>query len=45
MTIEFRHVRKTYPDGTTAVEHFSVVIPSRSTTVLPTHVNAIRTGR
>ncbi len=33
MTIEFRHVRKTYPDGTTAVEDFSVVIPSRSTTV------------
>ncbi|MGT2426779.1 ABC transporter ATP-binding protein [Amnibacterium kyonggiense] len=33
MGIEFRHVRKTYPDGTTAVEDFSVVIPSRSTTV------------
>ncbi len=33
MTIEFRHVRKTYPDGTTAVEDFSVIIPSRSTTV------------
>jgi osmoprotectant transport system ATP-binding protein len=31
--IEFRHVRKTYPDGTTAVEDFSVTIPSRSTTV------------
>ena len=33
MTIEFRHVRKTYPDGTTAVEDFSVTIPSHSTTV------------
>ncbi|MGN6445446.1 ABC transporter ATP-binding protein [Amnibacterium sp.] len=33
MGIEFRHVRKTYPDGTTAVEDFSVVIPSRTTTV------------
>ncbi|GAA2754414.1 ABC transporter ATP-binding protein [Amnibacterium kyonggiense] len=33
MGIEFRHVRKTYPDGTTAVEDFSVTIPSRSTTV------------
>jgi len=31
--IEFRHVRKTYPDGTTAVEDFSITIPSRSTTV------------
>ncbi|WP_375388547.1 ABC transporter ATP-binding protein [uncultured Amnibacterium sp.] len=33
MSIEFRHVRKTYPDGTTAVEDFSVTIPSRTTTV------------
>jgi osmoprotectant transport system ATP-binding protein len=33
VSIEFRHVRKTYPDGTTAVEDFSVTIPSRSTTV------------
>jgi osmoprotectant transport system ATP-binding protein len=33
MSIEFRHVRKTYPDGTTAVEDFSVTIPSHSTTV------------
>ncbi|WP_066520421.1 ABC transporter ATP-binding protein [Curtobacterium ammoniigenes] len=32
--IEFRSVRKTYPDGTTAVDDFSLVIPSRSTTVL-----------
>jgi osmoprotectant transport system ATP-binding protein len=31
--IEFRSVRKTYPDGTTAVEQFSLVIPSRTTTV------------
>jgi osmoprotectant transport system ATP-binding protein len=33
VSIEFRHVRKTYPDGTTAVEDFSVTIPSHSTTV------------
>jgi osmoprotectant transport system ATP-binding protein len=33
VTIEFRHVRKTYPDGTTAVEDFSLTIPSHSTTV------------
>jgi len=32
--IEFRSVRKTYPDGTTAVEDFSLEIPSHSTTVL-----------
>ncbi|PZE29970.1 ABC transporter ATP-binding protein [Curtobacterium sp. MCBD17_028] len=31
--IEFRSVRKQYPDGTTAVEHFDLVIPSRTTTV------------
>jgi len=31
--IEFRSVRKTYPDGTTAVERFDLVIPSRTTTV------------
>ncbi|GAA1971869.1 ATP-binding cassette domain-containing protein [Nocardioides panacihumi] len=32
--IEYRSVGKTYGDGTTAVEDFSLVIPSRSTTVL-----------
>jgi len=32
--IEFRNVSKTFPDGTIAVEDFSVVIPSRKTTVL-----------
>jgi osmoprotectant transport system ATP-binding protein len=32
--IEFRNVSKTFPDGTTAVEDFSLVIPSRQTTVL-----------
>ncbi|MBT2503959.1 ABC transporter ATP-binding protein [Curtobacterium sp. ISL-83] len=32
--IEFRSVRKTYPDGTSAVDEFSLVIPSRTTTVL-----------
>ncbi|WP_144714595.1 ABC transporter ATP-binding protein [Curtobacterium pusillum] len=32
--IEFRSVRKTYPDGTSAVDDFSLVIPSRTTTVL-----------
>jgi osmoprotectant transport system ATP-binding protein len=31
--IEFRSVRKTYPDGTHAVESFDLVIPSRTTTV------------
>ncbi|MFK4483158.1 ABC transporter ATP-binding protein [Curtobacterium sp. AB7] len=31
--IEFRSVRKTYPDGTTAVDDFDLVIPSRTTTV------------
>ncbi|MBF4581864.1 ATP-binding cassette domain-containing protein [Curtobacterium sp. VKM Ac-2865] len=31
--IEFRSVRKTYPDGTNAVERFDLVIPSRTTTV------------
>lgn len=31
--IEFRSVRKTYPDGTNAVELFDLVIPSRTTTV------------
>ncbi len=34
MSIEFRHVSKTFPDGTTAVEDFSLTIPSRETTVL-----------
>jgi osmoprotectant transport system ATP-binding protein len=34
MAIEFRHVSKTFPDGTTAVEDFSLTIPSRETTVL-----------
>lgn len=32
--IEFQHVSKTYPDGTVAVEDFSLVAPSRQTTVL-----------
>ncbi|MBF4606675.1 ABC transporter ATP-binding protein [Curtobacterium sp. VKM Ac-1393] len=31
--IEFRSVRKTYPDGTNAVDDFDLVIPSRTTTV------------
>jgi osmoprotectant transport system ATP-binding protein len=31
--IEFRAVSKQYPDGTTAVDDFSVTIPSRKTTV------------
>lgn len=33
VVIEFRSVSKTFPDGTTAVEDFSLVIPSRKTTV------------
>ncbi|MDM4761790.1 ATP-binding cassette domain-containing protein [Galbitalea sp. SE-J8] len=32
--IEFRDVSKQYPDGTTAVDRFDIVIPSRKTTVL-----------
>ncbi|MCU1535059.1 MAG: transporter ATP-binding protein [Glaciihabitans sp.] len=32
--IEFRSVTKLYPDGTRAVDDFSLVIPSRKTTVL-----------
>jgi osmoprotectant transport system ATP-binding protein len=32
--IEFHHVRKQYPDGTLAIEDFSLVVPSRTTTVL-----------
>ncbi len=32
--IEFRSVSKRFPDGTVAVEDFSLVIPSRRTTVL-----------
>jgi osmoprotectant transport system ATP-binding protein len=32
--IEFRNVSKRFPDGTTAVEDFSLTIPSRSITVL-----------
>jgi len=32
--IEFRNVSKTFPDGTIAVDDFSIVIPSRKTTVL-----------
>ncbi|CAN5617335.1 ATP-binding cassette domain-containing protein [soil metagenome] len=32
--IEFRAVSKQFPDGTVAVEDFSLVIPSRKTTVL-----------
>jgi osmoprotectant transport system ATP-binding protein len=31
--IEFRHVSKTFPDGTRAVDDFSIEIPSRKTTV------------
>ena len=31
--IEFRSVTKTFPDGTHAVDDFSLVIPSRKTTV------------
>ena len=34
MSIEFRGVRKAFPDGTVAVEDFSLLIPSRTTTVL-----------
>jgi osmoprotectant transport system ATP-binding protein len=34
MSIEFRGVRKEFPDGSVAVEDFSLVIPSRTTTVL-----------
>ncbi len=32
--IEFSHVTKRFPDGTTAVDDFSLVIPARRTTVL-----------
>ena len=32
--IEFRSVSKRFPDGTLAVEDFSLVIPARKTTVL-----------
>ncbi|WP_017934763.1 ABC transporter ATP-binding protein [Nocardioides sp. Iso805N] len=32
--IEYRSVAKTFPDGTEAVHDFSLVLPSRSTTVL-----------
>jgi len=32
--IEFASVTKSFPDGTTAVEDFSLVLPSRQTTVL-----------
>jgi osmoprotectant transport system ATP-binding protein len=34
MVIEFRHVVKTYPDGTHAVKDFSLEIPARQITVL-----------
>ncbi|MDH2442467.1 ATP-binding cassette domain-containing protein [Amnibacterium sp. CER49] len=34
MSIEFRSVSKTFDDGTTAVEDFSLTIPSHETTVL-----------
>jgi len=34
MAIEFRGVSKRYPDGTAAVEDFSVLIPAHKTTVL-----------
>ena len=33
MSIEFSSVSKSYPDGTHAVDNFSLVIPSRKTTV------------
>lgn len=33
MSIEFRSVSKRFPDGTTAVEDFSLTIPARTTTV------------
>jgi osmoprotectant transport system ATP-binding protein len=33
MSIEFKSVSKLYPDGTRAVDDFSLVIPSRKTTV------------
>jgi osmoprotectant transport system ATP-binding protein len=33
VVIEFRSVSKTFPEGTTAVDEFSLVIPSRKTTV------------
>ncbi|MCH8570030.1 ATP-binding cassette domain-containing protein [Nesterenkonia sp. AY15] len=32
--IEFRQVTKTYPDGTPAVQDFSLIVPSHTTTVL-----------
>ncbi|MBO0594389.1 ATP-binding cassette domain-containing protein [Nesterenkonia sp. E16_7] len=32
--IEFRQVTKTYPDGTAAVQDFSLTVPSHTTTVL-----------
>ncbi|MEL5991912.1 ABC transporter ATP-binding protein [Microbacterium phosphatis] len=34
MGIEFRHVRKEYPDGTVAVDDVSLVVPSHRTVVL-----------
>ncbi|WP_449278558.1 ABC transporter ATP-binding protein [Leucobacter sp. GX24907] len=34
MSIEFRNVTKRFPDGTAAVENFSLTIPARTTTVL-----------
>ena len=34
MAIEFRGVSKRYPDGTAAVDDFSVLIPAHKTTVL-----------
>jgi len=34
IVIEFRAVSKEFPDGTVAVDNFSLVIPSRKTTVL-----------
>src|SRR5690349_172782 len=33
MSIEFRAVTKRFPDGTTAVDEFSLVIPAHKTTV------------
>ncbi len=32
--IRFEHVEKTFPDGTRAVEDFSLEVPSHTTTVL-----------
>ncbi|MDX6277510.1 MAG: osmoprotectant transport system ATP-binding protein, partial [Nocardioidaceae bacterium] len=31
--IEYRNIGKTFPDGTEAVQEFSLVLPSQTTTV------------